>query len=189
MIGKPTHCDTTNPHTQQDSYRINHRRSAETEADVDAGSIAEHVAESDLPNLLQMVYRALHDICDAGRISRDFVNLGGLRIWLPLLATSHANVRRMTLSLLRTYINLKSNMHDDDVHDEDDDAKAAIWRKTIIMTHRLSSSSSSSVKHKTLSAIEVHMIFMRFISAQIFLIWAVSMNSLRCSWGRHRHHT
>ena len=39
-----------------------------------------------------------------------FERLGGLRIWLPLLATAYAPVRRMTLRLLRTYINFKCNI-------------------------------------------------------------------------------
>ncbi|ETW08954.1 hypothetical protein H310_01434 [Aphanomyces invadans] len=80
-----------------------------SEAEVDAGAIPEHVAESDIPDLLQI----LVDFSITPETQTEFLSiferLGGLRIWLPLVATVNAPVRRMTLRLLRTYIIIKCN--------------------------------------------------------------------------------
>ncbi|RHY34238.1 hypothetical protein DYB32_005452 [Aphanomyces invadans] len=80
-----------------------------SEAEVDAGAIPEHVSESDIPDLLQI----LVDFSITPETQTEFLSiferLGGLRIWLPLVATVNAPVRRMTLRLLRTYIIIKCN--------------------------------------------------------------------------------
>ncbi len=76
---------------------------------MDAGAIPEHLAEADIPDLLQI----LVDFSITPETQTEFLSiferLGGLRIWLPLIATLNARVRRITLRLLRTYIIIKCN--------------------------------------------------------------------------------
>ncbi|KDO28206.1 hypothetical protein SPRG_06255 [Saprolegnia parasitica CBS 223.65] len=102
MLGKPTNPDGI----VDDAIKV-----AVSEVEIDAGSIAEHVSDSDIPDLLQIVI----DLSITAETQTEFLSvferLGGLRIWLPLIATDNAPVRRMTLRLLRTYINFKCNLN------------------------------------------------------------------------------
>ncbi|OQS07236.1 hypothetical protein THRCLA_00758 [Thraustotheca clavata] len=102
MLGKPTNPDGI----VDDSVK-----GTVSEVEIDAGAIAEHVSESDIPDLLQIVV----DLSITPETQNEFLGvferLGGLRIWLPLISTANPQVRRMTLRLLRTYINYKCNLN------------------------------------------------------------------------------
>ncbi|KAG9416774.1 hypothetical protein AC1031_001156 [Aphanomyces cochlioides] len=102
MLGKATF-----PQGVPIDYTI--KRSTISEAEVDAGALAEHVHKSDIPDLMQI----LVDFSIMTETQTEFLSiferLGGLRIWLPLISTAYAPVRRMTLRLLRTYIIIKVN--------------------------------------------------------------------------------
>ncbi|OQR93717.1 hypothetical protein ACHHYP_02340 [Achlya hypogyna] len=102
MLGKPTNPDGVVDDTV---------KAAVSEVEIDAGSIAEHVSDTDIPDLLQIVI----DLSITAETQQEFLSiferLGGLRIWLPLIATGNSQVRRMTLRLLRTYINFKCNLN------------------------------------------------------------------------------
>ncbi|KAF0692657.1 Aste57867_16272 [Aphanomyces stellatus] len=101
MLGKPTFPQGIIDDTSKGAVA--------SEVEVDAGAMAEHVAESDIPDLMQI----LVDFSITSETQSEFLSiferLGGLRIWLPLISTHNAPVRRMTLRLLRTYIIIKCN--------------------------------------------------------------------------------
>ncbi|ETV88887.1 hypothetical protein, variant 2 [Aphanomyces astaci] len=82
-----------------------------SEAEMDAGAIPEHVAETDIPDLLQILVDFSVTPATQTEFLSIFERLGGLRIWLPLISTANAQVRRMTLRLLRTYIVIKCDSY------------------------------------------------------------------------------
>nr|CCA14004.1 conserved hypothetical protein [Albugo laibachii Nc14] len=72
------------------------------EAEMEAGAVIDGVPSSDLPDLLKVLLQLLHD-SSTRQAMYDMLNrLGGIRLWLPLLASEHSVVQVMTLRLLRS---------------------------------------------------------------------------------------
>lgn len=97
-----------------DSATVSSSPKSLPESDLDGNnSIVENVPESDLPDLVQLLIElSVQSTAPAGMLEL-FGQLGGLRIWLPLLGFSNDVIRVMTLRLLRTYLYLRCECTED----------------------------------------------------------------------------
>ncbi|CCI40035.1 unnamed protein product [Albugo candida] len=73
-----------------------------SEAEMEAGAVVDVVPSSELPDLFKVLLHFLHESSTRQEMYETLNRLGGLRLWLPLLASKHISVQVMTLRLLRS---------------------------------------------------------------------------------------